>query len=126
LLKKYHGNPSYDYYSIMAIVDLAEGNLDQAQADVEMALRLNGRSAEAHHQQGLIYFARGEFDKAEKPLRKSLELQPESKDTMLDLAATLAKLGKRDEVRRLCAAVLVHSPTPNLRERARDILAKSL
>ncbi|MCI0444956.1 hypothetical protein L0152_17330, partial [bacterium] len=75
---------------------------------------------------GLVYFARGEFARAEIPLRKSLELQPENKDTMLDLAATLAKLGKREEVKRLCVAVLVHSPTPALRERARDILAKSL
>jgi tetratricopeptide (TPR) repeat protein len=126
LLKKYYGNLSYDIYSIMAIVDRGKGKLDQAQSNIDMALRLNPRSAEAHHQQGLIYFARGEFDKGEKPLRKSLELQPENKDTMLDLAATLAKLGKHDEVRRLCATVLVHSPTPDLRERARDILAKSL
>jgi arylsulfatase A-like enzyme len=126
VLKKYHGNMSYDIYSIMAIVDQNRGKLDQAQADIDMALRLNPRSAEAYHQQGLIYFGRGEFSRAEVPLRKSLQLQPENKNTMLDLAATLAKLGKRDEVRRLCAAVLVHSPTPELRERARDILAKSL
>jgi tetratricopeptide (TPR) repeat protein len=126
VLKRYHGNLSYDIYSIMAIIDQHTGKIDQAQSNIETALRLNPRSPEAHHQQGLIYFALGEFDKAEKPLRKSLELQPENKDTMLDLAATLAKLGKRDEVRRLCAAVLVHSPTPDLRERARDILAKSL
>jgi Flp pilus assembly protein TadD len=126
LLNEYQGNMSYDIYSIMSIVQRDRGNLDQAQKDIDMALRLNSRSAEAHHQQGLIYFARGEFDKAEKPLRKSLEVQPENKDTMLDLAATLAKLGKRDEVKRLCATVLVHSPTPDLRERARDILAKAL
>lgn len=126
LLKEYHGNMSYDIYSITSIVNRSKGNIDQAQSDIGMALRLNPRSAEAHHQQGLIYFARGEFDKAENPLRKSLQLQPENKDTMLDLAATLAKLGKREEVKRLCATVLVHSPTPDLRERARDILAKSL
>jgi tetratricopeptide (TPR) repeat protein len=126
LLTKYHGTLSYDIYSITAIVNRNKGQLDQAQKNIETAIRLNPRSADAHHQQGLIYFARGEFDKAERPLRKSLELQPENKDTMLDLAATLAKLGKRDEVRRLCATVLVHSPTPDLRERARDILAKSL
>ncbi len=126
LLKKYHGNLSYDVYSIMSIVNRTNGKLDQAQADIDMALRLSPRSAEAHHQQGLIYFERGEFGRAEIPLRKSLELQPENKDTMLDLAATLAKLGKRDEVKRLCAAVLIHSPTPALRERARDILANSL
>jgi tetratricopeptide (TPR) repeat protein len=126
LLKRYQGNISYDLYSIRSIVNRTSGKLDQAQADIDMAFRLNPRSAEAHHQQGLIYFARGEFTRAEVPLRKSLELQPENKDTMLDLAATLAKLGKREEVRRLCAAVLVHSPTPELRERARDILAKSL
>ncbi|MCI0446096.1 sulfatase-like hydrolase/transferase, partial [bacterium] len=104
LLKKYHGNMSYDIYSITSIVDRISGKLDQAQADIDMAFRLNPRSAEAHHQQGLVYFARGEFARAEVPLRKSLELQPENKNTMLDLAATLAKLGKRDEVRRLCAA----------------------
>ena len=126
LLKKYHGNISYDIYSIMSIVDRNKGNLEQAQSHVEAALRLNPRSAEAHHQQGLIYFARGEFARAELPLRKSLELQPQNKDTMLDLAATLANLGKREEVRRLCATVLVHSPSPQLRDRARDILAKSL
>lgn len=126
LLKKYHGYLSYDIYNITSIVNRKKGDLDKAQSDIDMALRLNPRSAEAHHQQGLIYFAHGEFNKAENPLRKSLELQPENKDTMLDLAATLAKLGKRDEVRRLCATVLVHSPTPDLRERARDILAKSL
>jgi tetratricopeptide (TPR) repeat protein len=126
LLKRYHGYLSYDIYNITAIVNRKKGDLDKAQTDIDMALRLNPRSAEAHHQQGLIFFAHGEFNKAEKPLRKSLELQPENKDTMLDLAATLAKLGKRDEVRRLCATVLVHSPTPDLRERARDILAKSL
>lgn len=126
LLKKYHGILSYDIYSIISIVNRTDGKLDQAQADIDMALRLNSRSGEAHHQQGLIYFARGEFARAEIPLRKSLELQPENKDTMLDLAVTLAKLGKREEVKRLCAAVLVHSPTPELRERARDILAKSL
>lgn len=126
LMKKYHGNLSYDIYSIMSIVDRNNGKLDQAQADIDMALRLNPSSADGHHQQGLIYFAQGEFERAEIPLRKSLELQPDNKDTMLDLAATLAKLGKREEVRRLCAAVLVHSPTPELRERARDILAKSL
>lgn len=126
LLKKYHGNLSYDIYNIISVVDRRQGKLDQAQSNIDMALRLNPRSAEAHHQQGLIYFARGDFAKAEKPLRKSLELQPENKDTILDLAATLAKLGKREEVRRLCASILVHSPTPELRERARDILAKSL
>jgi tetratricopeptide (TPR) repeat protein len=126
LLKKYNGNMSYDIYSITSIVNRSKGNIDQAQSDIDMALRLNPRSAEAQHQQGLIYFAHGEFDKAEKPLRKCLELQPENKDTMLDLAATLANLGKRDEVRRLCATVLIHSPTPDLRERARDILAKAL
>ena len=126
LLKKYHGNMSYDIYSIMSIVDRTRAKLDQAQADIDMALRSNPRSAEAHHQQGLIYFVRGEYARAEIPLRKSVELLPENKDTMLDLAATLAKLGKRDEVKRLCTAVLVDSPTPELRERARDILAKSL
>jgi tetratricopeptide (TPR) repeat protein len=125
-LKKYQGNLSYDIYSIMSIIDRASGKLEQAQRNVQNALGLNPRSAEAYHQQGLIYFGQGEFTPAETEFRKSLKLQPGNKHTMLDLAATLAKLGKREEVRRLCATVLVHSPTPELRERARDILAKAL
>lgn len=123
-LKAYHGVMSYDIYSMMSIIDMSNGRPDQAQADIDTALKLNPRSAEAHRQQGLIFFARGEYARAESVFRKALELRPDNKDTILDLAATLAKLGKRDEVKRLCAAVLIQSPTPELQKRAREILAE--
>jgi len=123
-LKAYHGAMSYDIYSIMSIIDRSTGRLNQAQADTDMALKLNPRSAEAHRQQGMIFFVRGEYARAESAFRKALELRPDNKDTMLDLAATLAKVGKRDEVKRLCATILTHSPTPEPQKRAREILAE--
>lgn len=123
-LKAYRGVMSYDVYSMMSIINTSHGRLDQAQADIDIALRLNSRSAEAHGQQGVIFAAQGEYGRAESAFRKALELRPDNKDTMLDLAATLTKAGKRDEVKRLCAAVLIDSPTPELQKRAREILAE--
>ena len=117
---KYKGTMSYDVYSIMSIIFRTAGNFEAAQKNAELALKLNSRSVVAFHQQALISFARRDFISAEGLFRKILELKPNNLEVSLELAETLMKLGKNDEAKRLGAALLIQSLTPEIRERARD------
>ncbi|HSE42253.1 MAG TPA: sulfatase-like hydrolase/transferase [Acidobacteriota bacterium] len=123
-LKGYQGNMSYDLYSTISVIYRLFGNLQAAQSNAEGALRLNPRSSEAYRQIGLIQFARGDSASAEISLRKSLELEPGVLEVQLELAEVLKKLGKVQEAKRLGATILIGSAAPEIRERARKILAE--
>jgi tetratricopeptide (TPR) repeat protein len=115
---------SYDIYSTISIIERIQGNLEAAQRNAEQALKLNPHSAEAYRQIGLIQVAHGDYNSAEISFRKSLNLQPGVLDVELELAEVLMKTGKVQEAKRLGAAILIGSATPEIRERARKILAE--
>jgi tetratricopeptide (TPR) repeat protein len=123
-LAKYPGFKSYDYYSTISLVSRGQGKIEEAQKNIDLALKLNPRSAEAHRQQGLIHFQGGDYARAEASLRKALQLQPNRLEVMVELGEPLIKLGKTEEAKRLGAAVLIQSAAPELRERAKKLVAE--
>jgi Tfp pilus assembly protein PilF len=108
----------------MSVVSRNQGKIEEAQKNIDQALKLNPRSTESHRQQGLIYFQRADYARAETSLRKALKLQPNRLEVMIEIGETLMKLGKSQEAKRLGAAVLIQSATPELRERARKLVAE--
>jgi hypothetical protein len=123
-LCKYKGIISYDFYSTMSIVHRTAGNFGEAEKNAAQALKLNPRSAAALQQQALISLARKDFVRAEILFRKVLQLQPKNLDAKLSLAETLLKLDKTDEAKRMGAEILIQSATPEIRERARKLIAE--
>jgi tetratricopeptide (TPR) repeat protein len=57
--------------------DLVDGNLDAAQAAVKKAVEIDGNSALAHYQLGLVESARNEHEQAANAFAKAAELDPQ-------------------------------------------------
>ena len=63
-----------------------QGQLDEAQASLAEALRLDGNHTEAHLNLGVIHRLRGELDQAEACYEAALRIEPEHAATQLSRA----------------------------------------
>ncbi|MEM8983802.1 MAG: tetratricopeptide repeat protein [Pseudomonadota bacterium] len=61
----------------LAIIYIAQGRLDDAQAAIDTALTLNPESAEALNQQGILHRRNGQFSEAESAYLKAITVRPD-------------------------------------------------
>jgi hypothetical protein len=81
LIRSFHTTPEHDAFGarLRAERGLArrdKGDLDGAIADLDQAVRLSPRDAEAHHERGLVRRSRGDLAGAEADLREAKRLNP--------------------------------------------------
>lgn len=92
-----------------------QGQLDQAQAELEQALFLMPDLAEAHNNLGLLYAAYGDHATAIEAFRQALALEPGQATVEGNLAFSLQLVGQRDEaLRHYALAHLLDAPQPAL------------
>jgi len=92
-------NPNYaDAYALLAWILHYAGRPDQAEPMLAEALERNPRSSASYREiAGEVAFATGRFDEAAVAFGAALERNPAHTRARLWLAATLAKLGRREE-----------------------------
>jgi spermidine synthase len=81
---------SADAHNDLGIAFASKGQMDQAIAEFNEALRLEPDSAATHWHLGAALASRGALDQAAEHLRRSVELDPANDDARRDLAAVLA------------------------------------
>jgi tetratricopeptide (TPR) repeat protein len=92
-----------------------QGQLDQAQAELEQALFLMPDLAEAHNSLGLLYAAYGDHATAIKAFRQALALEPGQATVEGNLSFSLQLVGQRDEaLRHYALSHLLDAPHPVL------------
>ena len=77
------------------------GQLDQAIATCEAALRASGESAQAHYLMGLAHGAKGDEERAFAEYRKAIYLEPGHYEALVHLALLTEKRGDSAGARRL-------------------------
>lgn len=90
---------THDPSSARLRVDLAylyrnSGNLPQAQAEAEEALRLDPKAAEAHVEKGLVLGALGREEEAGREFRSALDTSPDEPQALYYLAAVELRGGR--------------------------------
>lgn len=80
-----------------ALGAIEKGGLDEAQLQLEEALRLAPEMAEVHHNLGAVYLAQEKFSKAQKHIRRAVRLDPEDVESRVALAKVYADMGKAAE-----------------------------
>lgn len=89
-----HGKPATkEQYQAAMLVDeaimlLRSNSNEQALQKLKQALALYDGLAEGHHALGVVYTKQGKFDEAQKSLKRSLELNPDSENTWIMLAGS--------------------------------------
>lgn len=102
---------------------LTEASTQQAQAELETALRLNARMAPAHELLGLIHAASGRWPSAAASYRKALAITPDSPRAHLGLGSALAAMGNLgNAIRHLSQAAT--SSDAAVQAEARDVLGQ--
>ncbi|CUU11155.1 MAG: tetratricopeptide repeat protein [Fimbriimonadales bacterium] len=94
-----------------------EGRYDEAERLLKQVLAVDPRSAEAHHQLGLVYCFTGLFDESIQELETSVRLNPEAIQPRLDLALTYSMLGYEPEAKRELEEVLRRDPNNEMAQR---------
>jgi pentatricopeptide repeat protein len=96
-LMKHQRNLRRDIYTcdILAWCLFKKGQVQEAKAAIEEALRLGTQEAQIHYHAGMIYNALGDKQKATRHLQRALEIAPEFDIIQSDIAQqTLAALKK--------------------------------
>ena len=89
-----HGKPaSKEQYQAAMLVDegillLRSNANEQALQKIKQALAMYDELAEGHHALGVVYTKLKKFDDAQKALKRSLELSPDSENTWIMLAGS--------------------------------------
>jgi Flp pilus assembly protein TadD len=81
----------------LAILYDRKNEFDKALDEYAILIKANPKDATAHSDRGYSYYARGQFEAAEKDLRKAVELDPRNKQAWTNLGMTLAQLGRYQE-----------------------------
>ncbi|HVQ28728.1 MAG TPA: tetratricopeptide repeat protein, partial [Vicinamibacteria bacterium] len=93
---------SRDPSSALLRVDLAylyrnSGNLPQAQAEAEEAVRLDPKVAEAHVEKGLVLGALGREEEAGREFKSALDTSPDEPQALYYLAAVEMRAGRSEK-----------------------------
>ena len=91
------------------VLSLLEQN-DEAEECLCKAVNLDPENEETHHHLGRVYRAKGEFDTAEKHLKRAIEINPKYASAYAELGALLAKDRPKDAISLLRQAIKY---TPN-------------
>ncbi|MBX9573083.1 MAG: tetratricopeptide repeat protein [Candidatus Obscuribacterales bacterium] len=89
-----HGKPATkEQYQAAMLVDegimlLRSNSNEQALQKLKQAMALYDGLPEGHHALGVVYTKQGKFEEAQKSLKRSLELNPDSENTWLMLAGS--------------------------------------
>ncbi len=86
------------------------GRMDQALARADALVREAPENADAVYLRGAVHLGRRDFDRAERDLRRALELAGDHTAAMSDLAALLQHRGDTAAARRLYRRVLERNP----------------
>ena len=78
---------------------LAEGQLEQAEASLRLALEFEPGVAAAHANLGLVALARGDLEGAERALRAAIALREDFVEAWSDLGVVLERRGRDDAAR---------------------------
>lgn len=88
----------------------ALGNMDELLDNYQAILAIDPQHALTNYRIGALYYAREDFRMAEQHLGKVVNHYPFDADSLLMLAWTKYRLGKRDEARILFQQVLLYQP----------------
>ncbi len=88
----------------------ALGNMDEVLTTYKQILDIDPNHALTHYRVGALYYAREDFRMAERHFEKVVNHYPFDADSLLMLAWTKYRLGKRDEARLLFEQVLLYNP----------------
>jgi tetratricopeptide (TPR) repeat protein len=77
----------------IALALFQRGSLDEAEAQLEVAIRRNPRSAEAHNNLGLVYLRQDRLEKARLHLQAAAGFKPDSPEVWANLGKVLARQG---------------------------------
>lgn len=91
------------------------GDLDEAKAALEQAIRIWPDSSLAHNQLGTVYLITGRPGLAEQYYRLAIEYDPENAEALLNLAGVLMSQGRYEEERELLERFIQVAP-PYLEE----------
>lgn len=79
-------------FNSRAVAYLNQEKFEEAEADLETALRLNPSYADAHNNMGSLHYRRGDFKKAVNAYTLALKYQPELVEAILNRGMALRKL----------------------------------
>lgn len=88
---------SATYYSQMASLLIAEGNLTEAIAYLNKALLLNPSDSVTQAALGYAYYRQGKYQRAKHYLQASLKARPDDEELVKQLAYTNQKLGENSQ-----------------------------
>jgi len=80
-----------------ALIAMEKGKLDEAELQLEEALRLAPELADVHHNLGAVYLAQKKFSQAQRHIRRAVRLDPEDVESRVALAKVYADMGKAGE-----------------------------
>lgn len=87
------------------------GNWSYVISQYEKILEICPNNSVAHHRLGLIYYGRGEYEKAEKNFEKVVNLYPFDYDGLIMLGWSKLKLNKLREAKVLFQKALMNTPS---------------
>jgi tetratricopeptide (TPR) repeat protein len=85
------------YYEVRAGIYLEQNQYKAAASDIEKALELSPRSAQAFFLRGTLYFHQEAYDKALKALKKAIELDPSQLEPRIQMIAVYANAGQYEK-----------------------------
>jgi tetratricopeptide (TPR) repeat protein len=94
----------------LGLVALARGNDQEAFADFEKAAALDGDHREAHLNQASVYLDCGDYKRAERELRKAIEIDGDDPDAYVALGVALRGQKRFDDARAAYEHALASRP----------------
>ncbi len=85
-------------------------------------LEIDPQNTKANYQVGVIYYHRGQFEKADAHLKKVVNLYPFDYDSLLMLAWTKLKMGQISDAKVLFNKVLLYDPQDESAQQGLDLL----
>ncbi len=99
----------------MAWALMMTGRAEDGVVSIQTAMRLNPRyTSHYSHALGVAYFALGQLDEAARVLKQALERNPLAIELAPPLAATYARLGRRNEARAVLSKWEANATDPRL------------
>lgn len=89
--------PSVTYYSQIASLLMAEGNVSEAISYLDKALLLSPYDSSVQASLGYAYYSEGKYRRAKNFLEASLKARPDDEELVKQLAYTNQKLGKNKQ-----------------------------
>jgi len=92
----------WSHYMKRGQQNLESGRLDQARRDLETARMLKPTSREAVNDLGVVYYRKGDYEKAEELFQQAMEGPEGLFEARVNMGLVLERLKRWDELLRLC------------------------